>query len=67
VPLNGDVQLAEVGWGEVAERTMGSHGVGVVPVVREKRSGLTNGGEQPIEHLLAELGALALPPCCLAV
>jgi hypothetical protein len=47
---------------------MGSYCVGVVPVVREKRSVLTNGGELLlIEHLLADLGALALPPCCLAV
>jgi len=61
VPLSGDVQLAELGWGEVAERTMGSHGGGAVPVVRKERSGLTNGGEQlPIEHLLADLGAQRL-------
>jgi len=61
VPPGGDVELAELGWGEVAERTMGSHGVVAVPIVLEEHSGLANGGEQlSIEYLLADLGAKRL-------
>jgi len=43
--------------GALAERTMGSHGGGAVPVVPKEHSGLANSGEQlPDEHLLADLG-----------